>query len=279
MTSARIEEALLSVSDRCDVACRFCFRADKGGAVLTRQKLARILSRLREFGLRSVCFTGGEPSDHPDFVEFCRIALQFGMHPSVVTAARSKSQVDRLRAAAKFLIHVTVSADSASVCRKFESPRTIAGAGGVLARLDGPSKSLHVVIEDVEPADAAAIGVAIADGDAALELSPRMPATPTRASTQHADTLARFRHDLEYLQTQFALSLDLAAILTELPRSHCAKRRLYVSAAGQLRFCPYHKAGQADVDTDRAELNLRLSQLSQQDIPQSSLCWLVCRKS
>lgn len=280
MSTINIEEALISVSDKCNVACKFCFRSDKGKAALTPKRLPKILSRLHELGVKSVCFTGGEPSDHPDFYEFCKIAIQFGIAPSVVTSARTPEQVKRIQLASKFLSHITVSADSVGVRKKFQSNRCIRSAACTLSHIQGPSKSIHLMFSNLDNTDLLDISECIGGTDIGLEFSPMLPASQYASREELELVINDFKKTLETLPNYVLLESDLVNFLSQdnvMGTKHCKKRRIYVSASEDFRFCPYSKSGLANVSMSRGELFQRLDEVYLQGQEKHPFCHMVCR--
>ncbi|MEV6677943.1 radical SAM protein [Streptomyces erythrochromogenes] len=86
--STPVRTALISTAGHCEVACSFCFRADRARGFLTTATYTRALSRLKETGVEGVCLTGGEPTHHPDLPQLVRLALQFGMTVFLATDSR-----------------------------------------------------------------------------------------------------------------------------------------------------------------------------------------------
>lgn len=72
----------------------------------------RALSRIHEIGVRRICITGGEPTEHPSFLELVRSAHQFGLSPSLVTSAPSTDALRLVAGVGKLLAHLTLSVDS-----------------------------------------------------------------------------------------------------------------------------------------------------------------------
>jgi molybdenum cofactor biosynthesis enzyme MoaA len=270
--------ALVSVSDSCAIGCRFCFRADKGNSVLTVGTLARVLSRLGELGVADVCFTGGEPTDHPEFLQFCKLARQFGLSASVVTAARRPAQVRVLGDACRFLSHVTVSADSDRVRREYGSQRTISGAASVIEALNGPTITLNVIVRHVTEQDIQDIEGVIGVNGCELELSPLLPSGADTHNSGLGVSLGESQVDLS---KRLVLSDRLKNIIDQGGRrarqNLCAKQRLYVSTKGGLRICPYNRTGEVSLFERRSRIKETVEQLLNEPVPLSPQCAVVCR--
>ncbi|MFD5746490.1 radical SAM protein [Streptomyces sp. NPDC127033] len=279
----KVDGLLVAVDERCDVGCKFCLRADVGRTALDLPTYARALSRCKELGATSVCLTGGEPTDHPDFVDLVKVAVQFGLACSVVTAARPGSRLRALSAVAGLLSHVTVSADTRGAQRVGATERTIGGAGEVFEALGHRRASLHVTVWQVEEADLADMGTIDDRFGAEFELSPLLmtehqlnKATPEAVRRQYED-------DIRALTTRFGLSdrftsavADLDASLAGRLERGCTSDRVYLSPRGMLRRCPYDKAHEVDVRLPREEVAAGVTAMHEAHVPVGSRCALVC---
>jgi radical SAM family protein len=269
---------LVSTADNCAVNCRFCFRADVGRDVLSLDTYARALSRLRELGIEELCLSGGEPTDHPDFAELVRVALQFGFRASVVTAARPGPRLDALARVAGMLSHATVSADSRRADELGRTGRTILGTEPVFAALGHRRASLHVTSYDLGEDDLAEIKAVVAAADVPVEVSPLLPSPTFHFDNPH---LAR---DLDLIEASFGMSpalrtvvADFHAWLHRTPIRSCRSRRLYLSADGYLRRCPYHLDGQVDVRGTRADIRRGLEAFFAEPPLTQLACLAICR--
>ncbi|WP_184005951.1 GTP 3',8-cyclase MoaA [Stakelama sediminis] len=72
----RIEYLRISVTDRCDLRCRYCMAEHMTflprDRLLTLEEIAAIAERFIERGVRKIRLTGGEPLVRRDVVELCR---------------------------------------------------------------------------------------------------------------------------------------------------------------------------------------------------------------
>ncbi len=272
-----LDQAIISLSDKCDVGCKFCFRADRGTESMTIERAARIFSRLRELGMNEVCFTGGEPTDHPLFLDFTKVALQFGLLPSVVTSARTPKQIAALRAAARFLTHVTVSADSFVVQEVYKSARTISSAKGVLEQFTGPGKSLHIIVMELGERDLAAIQKALVGTETLLEVSPLLPSN-LKMRDRWPQIQERFRKDVGCLKSIANLSYRLTAMSNQNgdKLGECVKKRFYVSADGGLRLCPYDHRFVSLLLDNRATIKQEAESLQHSSLKKVPECMIVC---
>ena len=79
------------ITSQCNSNCKFCcvhdklvwFQGHELRASLTLDEIRVILARKRQAGYDYVCFTGGEPSIHPDFVNILAFAKKLGFRTSV----------------------------------------------------------------------------------------------------------------------------------------------------------------------------------------------------
>lgn len=62
----------LVVIRKCNLSCTYCNEFDKTSDPVALDVLKLRLNRLKELGAFSVCFTGGEPTMHPDLTELIR---------------------------------------------------------------------------------------------------------------------------------------------------------------------------------------------------------------
>ena len=67
--------AQIELTNECSTSCTHCYRFSKTGSPHMDLDLAKsILSQLHEFGVRTITFSGGEPTRHPNFAEIMRYA-------------------------------------------------------------------------------------------------------------------------------------------------------------------------------------------------------------
>lgn len=274
----RTRGLIVSTADACAIGCRFCFRADVGRDVLALETYTRALSRLREVGAEELCLSGGEPTDHPDFGRLVRVALQFGYRCSVVTAARSGRRLDALVDVAGMLSHITVSADSRRADELGHTGRTVASTAIVFKAIPHDRVSLHLTAYDLSEDDLADIASVRAVRRVPVEVSPLLPSRSFRFDNP---ALAR---DVDLIATHFGLSPNLSSLLAEYrewmtvgPTRSCRADRLYLSADGYVRRCPYQTAGQANVHNARAELRATLERMWTGPPTPSLSCLAICR--
>jgi MoaA/NifB/PqqE/SkfB family radical SAM enzyme len=279
----RYHSALISTAGHCAIACGFCFRADRAHGFLDIPTYTRTLSRLKEIGVTGICLTGGEPTHHPELRQLVRLAHQFGMLVSIVTSARAETEVRRLEEVALLLENVTISADSLGAMRIGRTQRSVVSAVHILRRIDGTSTILHLTYWNLTDHECREIARALAQTAATLQLSP---VTLDEAALRHAGlTPAAYveqqKQDVETLSRQFDLSdrfhghlETLRALRSTKAQPTCRSATLYVSAAGELRRCPYGRGG-VNVAAPRADITRFLDTPPTDQI--SPDCAALCR--
>lgn len=65
----RLYSATIELTYRCNEKCRHCYVYDETGEELSTKELKRVLDELREMGVLSILFTGGEPFARDDIFE------------------------------------------------------------------------------------------------------------------------------------------------------------------------------------------------------------------
>ncbi|MBT2543544.1 radical SAM protein [Streptomyces sp. ISL-44] len=275
---------LVSTAGHCEVACSFCFRADRARGFLTTATYTRALSRLKETGVEGVCLTGGEPTHHPDLRQLVRLALQFGMAVSMVTSARSEAEVTALAEVGHLLTNVTVSADSQGAMALGRTTRTAASAVATLDAVDTSSKVLHLTYWDVDGEEATQIAGLVAGKGIDVQLSPVLLSEDAlrRDGRSVQDSLMQRARDTAALGQHFRLSNGYRSYLDDLRRmqlsaeeSHpCRSATLYVSAKGEVRHCPYG-ASEISVHAPRTEIRAFLdARATDRVVPD---CAAICR--
>ncbi|MFD5673026.1 radical SAM protein [Streptomyces sp. NPDC127040] len=282
--SAPVRTALVSTAGHCEVACSFCFRADRARGFLTTETYTRALSRLKEAGVEGVCLTGGEPTHHPDLRQLVRLALQFGMTVSMVTSARSEAEVAALAEVGHLLTNVTVSADSQGAMTLGRTTRSAASAVATLDAVDTPSKVLHLTYWDVDDEEVAQLAGLVAGTGIDVQLSPVLLSEDalSRDSRSVQDSLRQRTRDTAALGQHFLLSNGYRSYLDDLRRmqlseeeSHpCRSATLYMSAKGEVRRCPYG-ASEISVHAPRTEIRAFLdAPATDRVVPD---CAAICR--
>ena len=76
----------ISITNYCDKCCNFCYRgSNPNGKFMSLQLYERIISEAKEMGVFQVALGGGNPNQHPDFIDFLKIAKNNGIIPSYTT--------------------------------------------------------------------------------------------------------------------------------------------------------------------------------------------------
>ncbi|WP_372407543.1 radical SAM protein [Streptomyces luteireticuli] len=282
----RFRSALISTAGHCAVACGFCFRADRAHGFLDVATYARALSRLREIGVEGVCLTGGEPIHHPELRTLVRLAHQFGMPVSVVTSARTQEEVSRLREIGHLLETMTVSADSHGAMRLGRTKRSAGSAATTLRSVPASVKVLHLTYWKLSGEECQELLQLVEGMDVEVQLSPVTldPAGRRHGGISLHDYVAQQREDAELLRRYFVLSPDFQEHLTTLRtmqlyperRRRCLSSALYVSAKGEVRRCPYGKAG-ISIHAPRAAIKAFLGSRAEERVTPD--CAAICRPS
>jgi MoaA/NifB/PqqE/SkfB family radical SAM enzyme len=73
--------ALVSLTTNCNAACSFCCVGDilnKPELNPPDEKIREVMTSSRARGCTTLSFTGGEPTVHPKFAQFCREGRELG---------------------------------------------------------------------------------------------------------------------------------------------------------------------------------------------------------
>ncbi|MFJ8232752.1 radical SAM protein [Streptomyces sp. NPDC094448] len=285
--SGHVRTALISTAGHCKVACGFCFRADRAHGFLDTPTYTRTLSRLKETGVDGVCLTGGEPTHHPHLRQLVRLAHQFGMSVSMVTSARTVTDVIALSHVADLLANVTVSADSRGAMLLGRTSRTAATGIDTLRATSTGTKILHVTCWNLIDSECRALAGLVTEAGVEVQFSPVVldEHALRRGGMVVQEYLARQWLDAEVLGHYFDLSDRYRGYLDELrdlqlpaegERRQCRSATAYVSADGLIRRCPY---GQASVSflAPRAEIGRFLTDPAQDRVTPD--CAAICRPS
>ncbi|MEV0443323.1 radical SAM protein [Streptomyces spectabilis] len=275
---------LVSTADACRVGCRFCFRADRGSDVLDLATYARALSRLKELGIHEVCLSGGEPTDHAGFRDLVRISLQFGLPVSTVTAAREGVRAERLTSAAGMLSWITLSADSAQAGRLGGVNRSLATALPLIRQLPRGRVSLHLTCWNLSAEEVDHCADIVLRTGVRLEISPLLPSERFSPVADRGSLTAQWANDQKLLLSRFTLSDALSKNLEgytspfdpTAPASVCASSRLYLSASGEIRRCPYDHERGISIWADRSEMEARVQRLFTHPSRTARSCLGIC---
>lgn len=98
MKTGRTVPILVEVlpTNTCNAKCSFCFyRGTHSREMIKREAMLKILSGIAEFGVKAVNWSGGgEPSLHPDFMEFTQRAHELGLGQGLFTNAIDTERVN-----------------------------------------------------------------------------------------------------------------------------------------------------------------------------------------
>ncbi|GGO42449.1 radical SAM protein [Streptomyces lasiicapitis] len=284
--STQIRTALVSTAGHCKIACGFCFRADRTAGFLDTATYTRTLSRLKEAGVEGACLTGGEPTHHPEIRQLVRLAHQFGIPVSMVTSARTVTEVATLSKLAHLLENVTVSADSQGAMELGRTTRTVESALSTLRAISTDTKILHVTCWDLTDGECQDLASLVAGAGVDLQFSPVVldASALHRERRSVQDYLLQQLLDAKLLDRYFHLSERYWANLEELRALHlppdkgerrrCCAESAYVSADGDLRRCPYGQAS-VSVHAPRAEIHRFLTDPAQDRVTPD--CAAICR--
>ncbi|HWH14520.1 MAG TPA: GTP 3',8-cyclase MoaA [Miltoncostaeaceae bacterium] len=273
----RVHRSLrLSITDRCNLRCRYCMPAEgmpwlAADRLLTADELVRLAAVLARLGVGAIRVTGGEPLVRPDAVDIVRRLRRLPGVREVALTTNGVLLADRVDAlVAAGLDRVNVSVDSldperfALVTRRRDLDRVLAGlracAGHAALR---PVKVNAVVLRGVSEPDVLPLARLARRGPYVVRFIEAMPLDADRAWSR-ADVLpgAELREmigarwPLEPLPRERASApgtrwrfrdgageLQFVASVTEPFCAACD--RLRVTADGMLRTCLF-----ADAETD-----------------------------
>ena len=76
----------ISITNYCERGCDFCYRhSGKSGDFMSVELFENIISQAKALGVFQVALGGGNPNQHPQFIEFLKIAKSNGIIPSYTT--------------------------------------------------------------------------------------------------------------------------------------------------------------------------------------------------
>lgn len=113
------------VTTACSMGCRHCYvRGRFGGGELGAEEARELLGEIARCGVRSICFTGGEPLARADIFDLLGAAVERGLSVSVVTSGKAVKQ-ETARKLAALRAAVYLSLDGAGK----EAHETVRGRG------------------------------------------------------------------------------------------------------------------------------------------------------
>lgn len=268
-----VRSVRVSVTDRCNLRCRYCMPAE-GLAwiprpdILTRHEIARVVRALAARGVTDVRMTGGEPLMRPDLADIVADAASTPGVREVSITTNGVLLADRLDALVDAgLARVNISVDSLdpdrfeAVTRRRDLDRVLAGldacerhpglgvtkVNAVLLRGIGEddvlplaemARSRRLVVRFIEamPLDADGAwepGVVIPGAELRAAIARRWPLVPAERERPSAPATRWFFAD-------GGGELQFVSSVTEPFCSACDRVR--VTADGQLRTCLFAKA-------------------------------------
>ena len=100
----------ISITNWCDKGCAFCYRSStKKGEHMLLENYKKVINSARDMGVFQVALGGGNPNQHPDFVEILRYTHEQGIVPNYTTNGRGLSS-EILSATKEYCGAVAVSA-------------------------------------------------------------------------------------------------------------------------------------------------------------------------
>jgi radical SAM protein with 4Fe4S-binding SPASM domain len=129
-------EVHLAVTSRCGAGCRGCYLdATPGGTEPPRERIEATLDALRDAGVFTVAFGGGEPTTREDLGALAEAARARGLTPVLTTSGLglSPSRLDRLRAFAQVNVSYDGPDATYSAVRGFDGAEAAERAIAALA--------------------------------------------------------------------------------------------------------------------------------------------------
>jgi len=92
----------LSITNYCERCCDFCYRgANPSGKHMALEDVLNVVTQAKEAGVLQIALGGGNPNQHPQFVEVLRIVRENGIVPSYTSNGEGLTD-DILEATKKF---------------------------------------------------------------------------------------------------------------------------------------------------------------------------------
>ena len=102
----------ISITNFCERQCSFCYRGSSPrGIHMTIQDYKGVLRQPVEAGVLQIAFGGGNPNQHPQFIEFLRLTREAGIVPSYTSNGEGLTD-DILRATMRYCGAMAISAYS-----------------------------------------------------------------------------------------------------------------------------------------------------------------------
>jgi len=92
--------AYISIIDSCSHNCSWCYGAynNHDYDVMSEEQFNIITDKLLDIGIKQITFSGGEPTEHPQFLDLVKIANDKGFHIHIATHGEwmNKEMIDKL---------------------------------------------------------------------------------------------------------------------------------------------------------------------------------------
>jgi MoaA/NifB/PqqE/SkfB family radical SAM enzyme len=100
----------ISITSWCDKNCEFCYKsANKDGIFMSLEDFSIVVNQAKEMNVLQFAIGGGNPNQHPDFIEFLKLCYANDIVPNYSTNGRGLTY-DILKASQKYCGAVAVSA-------------------------------------------------------------------------------------------------------------------------------------------------------------------------
>lgn len=125
----------IEVTKKCPLNCLIC--SSEAGLPyqneLSTSQIKKVIKDAKELGTKNVCFSGGEPFEHPDIVELCRYAKSLALEAHIYTSGNTRNECNLLYSISEdLLIQVKDSVDK------------------IIVGLQGPNAESHEIITRVK---------------------------------------------------------------------------------------------------------------------------------
>ena len=99
----------VSITNYCERACEFCYRhSEKNGKHISKSDFQIIIEQAAELGVLQIALGGGNPNQHPQFIEFLKLVREHNIIPSYTTNGDGLSP-DILKASADYCGAMAIS--------------------------------------------------------------------------------------------------------------------------------------------------------------------------
>lgn len=156
-----LTDLIVSLSDRCNLACSYCFNApereiriaERKTGRLSRERIGEMAREYAAMGGAAILITGGEPTLNPDFLDICRDAKAAGLAVKVITNGTRLDRLDpqQLAEAVDLLAVSLDSVDDATNAALWKTSRykvrdTLAALQrvGAIRRADGSQVTISI---------------------------------------------------------------------------------------------------------------------------------------